>query len=132
MNQSEQRDVPRVLVEVKGGIACISASPGVAVFFVDYDDDPTYEIPEQVRQGLLPENGVIPEDPKRPQKWLDEELRFFVRWEIDMGGDTPEEAARQALAIQRDTDTANTGNYFTVIDRRTGRAVDVDLMCDAN
>lgn len=38
--------------------------------------------------------------------------RFYVRWDIDIFADTPEEAARKALRIQRDPES--TATYFHV------------------
>jgi hypothetical protein len=60
---------------------------------------------------------------------------YRVRWEIDVDADTPEEAAREALAIQRRQPSE--ASVFTVTDRARftlGRAgehrpstVEVDL-----
>jgi hypothetical protein len=35
-------------------------------------------------------------------------MRYLVTWEIDIDADTPEEAARKALAIQRNPDSIAT------------------------
>jgi len=47
-----------------------------------------------------------------------------VRWEIDIDADSPVDAARQALAIQRRTDSVAT--VFTVVES-CGRTTTVDL-----
>lgn len=47
-----------------------------------------------------------------------------VVWEIDVEADTPEEAARQALAIQRDLQS--TATVFDVTDA-AGNTVQIDL-----
>lgn len=53
-------------------------------------------------------------------------MTFRVVWEIDIDdADNPEEAARKALAIQRDPDAIAT--VFTVIDIDSGAAWRVDL-----
>ena len=57
---------------------------------------------------------------------IDDE-RYLVTWEIDMDGDSPEEAACKALIVQRDNDPANAANFFTVKDKQTGEVTNVDL-----
>ena len=47
-----------------------------------------------------------------------------VRWEIDIDAETPIDAARQALAIQRRPDS--TATVFTVLEAN-GRRATVDL-----
>lgn len=49
---------------------------------------------------------------------------YRVLWEIDIDAGTPVEAARKALAIQRDPESIAT--VFDVIDKR-GKRVRVDL-----
>lgn len=39
---------------------------------------------------------------------------YRVLWEIDIEADSPQEAAAQALIIQRDNDPANSANVFEV------------------
>lgn len=52
--------------------------------------------------------------------------RYLVTWEIDMDADSPEEAARDALRIQRKADSIAT--VFDVTDTETGDNVTVDLL----
>ncbi len=40
--------------------------------------------------------------------------QYLVQWEIDIYAESPEDAARQALAIQRDNNPANLATVFTV------------------
>ena len=42
---------PRVLVEVRGGVAYVTADPGVHFTVVDYDNEPGAKVPAQF-QGL--------------------------------------------------------------------------------
>lgn len=49
---------------------------------------------------------------------------YRVEWAVDIEADTPEEAARQALAIQRDPES--TATFFTVTDD-SGAQKAVDL-----
>lgn len=49
---------------------------------------------------------------------------YRVLWEIDINAGTPMEAARKALAVQRDPESIAT--VFDVIDKR-GKRVRVDL-----
>jgi hypothetical protein len=52
--------------------------------------------------------------------------RYLVEWSIDLYAETPEEAARQALAIHRDPESIAT--VFKVIEHDAGGdAVTVDL-----
>ena len=51
-------------------------------------------------------------------------MEYHVVWMIDIEAETPEEAAREALAIQRDP--ASIATYFTVRDKN-GYSVGVDL-----
>jgi hypothetical protein len=50
---------------------------------------------------------------------------YLVTWMIDVESDTAEDAAREALRIQRKPDSIAT--VFTVTDKTTGAATDVDL-----
>ena len=49
---------------------------------------------------------------------------YRISWEIDIDADTPVEAARKALAVQRDPESIAT--VFDVTDER-GKRVRVDL-----
>ncbi len=51
---------------------------------------------------------------------------FTVSWLIDVGADTPEEAARKALEIQRDPQSLAV--HFSVEDRDTGKTYEIDLL----
>lgn len=52
---------------------------------------------------------------------------YLVTWCIDIDDtDSPESAAIQALEIMQDKDSQAT--FFSVIDKNTGKLVDVDLM----
>ena len=53
---------------------------------------------------------------------------YLVTWTIDIEADAPEEAAAQALIIQRDNDPANTATVFSVQEHGSGETVTVDLM----
>ena len=51
---------------------------------------------------------------------------YVVTWAIDVqDADSPEEAARQALEIQRDP--YSTATVFEVVDRHTGDKIFIDL-----
>lgn len=50
---------------------------------------------------------------------------YRVIWTIDVDAETPNEAARNALRIQRDTDSEAT--YFVVTDTLDNETVAVDL-----
>ena len=50
---------------------------------------------------------------------------FLVIWEIDISAGTPEEAAAEALRIQRDPFSEAT--FFTVVDKKTGEKATIDL-----
>jgi len=50
---------------------------------------------------------------------------YRVTWEIDITADTPENAARQALAIQRDVNSRATN--FNVRDEVGTNGVDIDM-----
>lgn len=50
---------------------------------------------------------------------------YRVEWAIDIGADTPEEAARLALAIQRNP--GSTATVFTVTDEE-GEMEDIDIL----
>jgi hypothetical protein len=52
--------------------------------------------------------------------------KYVVRWEIDIEADTAEDAARKALAIQRDPESIAT--IFEV--SRPGLVVSVDLIAE--
>lgn len=52
---------------------------------------------------------------------------YRVVWEIDLDAETPEDAARKALAIHRDP--GSTATFFTVTSP-DGAAKDIDLMMD--
>jgi hypothetical protein len=52
---------------------------------------------------------------------------YIVTWQIEVDADTPEDAAKAALAIMRDNDPANTAMVFVVEDPY-GTATTVDLM----
>lgn len=45
--QERAKNEPRVLVEVSGGVASVSADNGVRVHLVDYDNKPDAEIPAE-------------------------------------------------------------------------------------
>lgn len=52
---------------------------------------------------------------------------YLVTWCIDVDDtDSPENAAIQAFEIMQDKDSQAT--FFSVIDKNTGKSVDVDLM----
>lgn len=51
--------------------------------------------------------------------------RYLIRWEIDLDGESPLSAAREALEIMRDP--ASTATIFDVIDTVTGEKHEVDL-----
>ncbi len=54
------------------------------------------------------------------------ETRYRVEWVIDIEAESPEDAARQALAIQRKPDS--TATVFDVVEYDTdGESVRVDL-----
>jgi hypothetical protein len=53
---------------------------------------------------------------------------FVVRWEIELSAESAEDAARYALAVQKDT--ASTANYFEVAkvtNSGHGRWLGIDL-----
>lgn len=52
--------------------------------------------------------------------------RYIVRWEIEVEADTPEDAAFEALVIQRDPDRTGTCS-FDVRDPMTGERQTIDL-----
>ena len=54
-----------------------------------------------------------------------EPRQYQVRWEIDIEADTPQEAAEEALHIQRDADSIAT--VFDVTDAETGETTNVDV-----
>ncbi len=49
---------------------------------------------------------------------------YLLHWRIDLEGYTPEEAAREALQIQRDPESVAT--FFDVQDKATGEIVRID------
>ena len=49
---------------------------------------------------------------------------YLVTWKIDINATSPEEAAKEALKIQRDSEA----NYFTIKELKTGKIINVDLM----
>lgn len=49
---------------------------------------------------------------------------YTVTWAIDIDADTPEEAAKEAMAIQRDPDSIAT--VFMVSDGKTTTKVDLE------
>lgn len=51
---------------------------------------------------------------------------YIVSWEIDIQAPSPEEAARKALAIQRDRDS--TATCFTVLKVGTREETSIDLL----
>ncbi len=53
------------------------------------------------------------------------EKLYLVTWEIDLYASSPEEAARKALSIQRDT--ASIATVFMVQEEDTPEAVKIDL-----
>jgi len=53
-------------------------------------------------------------------------MEYRVVWTIELDADSPEDAARKALAVHRDPGSHAT--HFEVIDRR-GRTWEVDLGC---
>lgn len=50
---------------------------------------------------------------------------YTVTWQIDIEAETPEEAAVQALAVQRDS--LSTATVFEVFNANTGEITSVDL-----
>jgi len=50
---------------------------------------------------------------------------YLVEWSIDIDAETPEEAAKLALEVQRDPESQ--GLFFEVTDDKTGECVTVDL-----
>lgn len=48
---------------------------------------------------------------------------FLVTWQIDIDAETPQEAAAQALIVQRDNDPANSATVFDVIEHGNGGAI---------
>lgn len=50
---------------------------------------------------------------------------YRVKWEIDIESDSPLEAAKQVLSIQRDTESI--ASVFTVIDKESCEEFEVDL-----
>lgn len=53
---------------------------------------------------------------------------YLVLWSVDINADSPEEAAREALEIQRDSDS--TATLFEVIETYTGKKTVIDLALD--
>ena len=53
-------------------------------------------------------------------------MQYLVSWSIDIDADNPEEAATQALLVQRDNDPDNTATVFSVTDPE-GNETSVDL-----
>lgn len=51
---------------------------------------------------------------------------YHVEWTIQVDADSAEDAARKALAIQRDPDSIAT--VFKVYDTDNGESVDIDLL----
>ncbi len=51
---------------------------------------------------------------------------YYVRWEIDITANSPQEAARRCIEIMRDP--TSLANYFIVTDKANGVMVPVDLM----
>ena len=56
-------------------------------------------------------------------------MEYHVMWEIDIEADTPEEAARIALDIQRNPES--TATVFTVTDEED-EMTNIDLIDDEN
>jgi hypothetical protein len=54
--------------------------------------------------------------------------QYYVSWHIDIYADTPQEAARKALEIQRNPDS--TATVFEVRDEAEGRTTTVDLLTE--
>lgn len=54
---------------------------------------------------------------------------YHVTWEIDITADSPEEAAEECRAIQRDPHS--TATVFTVTDKDAKTTVDVELNWEA-
>lgn len=54
-------------------------------------------------------------------------MNYLVRWEIDIDAESPEEAATQALIIQRDHDPDNSANHFSVKPEGDPEWIEVDL-----
>lgn len=52
---------------------------------------------------------------------------YRVIWEIDIEADSPEQAVKEALDIQRDNSEENIATVFTVIDRKTDRKYNIDM-----
>uniref|UniRef100_A0A6M3XLU2 Uncharacterized protein n=1 Tax=viral metagenome TaxID=1070528 RepID=A0A6M3XLU2_9ZZZZ len=64
------------------------------------------------------EEEVIEEDTKEPGN-------YFVSWEIEVMARTPQEAAEEALKIQRDANS--TATMFCVMCSQTGARQEIDL-----
>lgn len=54
--------------------------------------------------------------------------QYLVKWEIDLSSDSPINAAKLALEVQRDK--TNEALAFTVMEQATGEETDVDLLSD--
>lgn len=52
-------------------------------------------------------------------------MKYLVTWIIDIDADSPEEAAKKALEIQRDPNSIAT--YFTVTNNFTKETTDIDI-----
>ncbi len=58
----------------------------------------------------------------------EDEMQYEVRWIIDIEANSPKDAAKEALEIQRDN--GSEAIYFTVTEQVTGNKVDIDLRKD--
>lgn len=54
-------------------------------------------------------------------------MEYHVIWTVDIEADSPEEAAKQALEIQRDNSEQNLATVFTVTDKYCTSVINVDL-----
>ena len=52
---------------------------------------------------------------------------YRVIWEIDIEADSPEQAVKEALDIQRDNSDENIATVFKVIDREINKKYLVDM-----
>ena len=58
----------------------------------------------------------------------EDRMQYEVRWIIDIEADSPKDAAKEALEIQRDK--GSEAIYFIVMEQATGNEVNIDLRKD--
>jgi len=80
-------------------------------------DEPTFEPGEAAYLGVVDDDKMTVSD-----------NHYVVTWEIDCWANNPEDAAREALIIQRDADSK--ANCFRVKNMSTGESAHVDLFED--